>query len=242
MSALVRGGLTSYGHVVGILMGDSTTPRIPGDPGHAETFAFPVAYETLEGFPFEDLISLSRDHVDILLAGARALERRGVSLVVTDCGLFAPFHRDLTACLGVPFIGSALDLVPLLQRMLPDSRCVGIITGDTRILGEDHLRASGIEPGSVRMAGMESCPEFIRVVMDRAQDLDVSAMGQGVVRAARELAGPGLGAVVLECTNLISFRTEVQETLRVPVFDLVSLIEFYAGGMMPRRFSSGFIR
>ncbi|MCF6249500.1 MAG: hypothetical protein L3J69_19420, partial [Desulfobacula sp.] len=111
----ISGGQTSYGHMVGILMNDSTIPRIPGDPGHAETFSFPVTYEVLKGFPFEDLITISKDNIDILIGQAKALQKKGVSLIVTDCGLFAPFHSDLRKHLDVPFIGSALDVVPLLQ-------------------------------------------------------------------------------------------------------------------------------
>jgi len=55
MKVKVSRGLNTYGHRVGILMSDSTIPRIPGDPDHAETFPFPVVNKVLKGFPFEDL-------------------------------------------------------------------------------------------------------------------------------------------------------------------------------------------
>jgi hypothetical protein len=42
MQAALFGGTVNYGRVAGILMLDSTIPRIPGDPGHAATFSFPV--------------------------------------------------------------------------------------------------------------------------------------------------------------------------------------------------------
>ncbi len=122
MKNIISGGLNSYGHIVGILMFDSTIPRIPGDPGHAETFPFPVIYETLKGFPFEDLISIKKDNIDILIKQARALQEKGVCLIATDCGLFGPFHEDLLKHLKVPFIGSALDIVPLLQKFFPKAR------------------------------------------------------------------------------------------------------------------------
>ena len=242
MTRSITGGFSSYGHLAGILMSDSTIPRIPGDPGHAETFSFPVLYEVLRGFPFEDLIDISHAHIDILIDSAKSLEQRGVSLVAADCGLFGPFQEALRSQLRVPFIGSALDLVPLLQRHLPAGRKIGIITGDTRILKPAHLEASGIDPGSVVITGMENSPEFNRVVIERAQTLDADAMRRGVLDAARAFAGRNLGPVVLECTNLISFRLDLQDFLGSPVYDLVSLIEFYVSGFIKRSFDSRFAR
>ena len=238
----VPGGLNTYGHMVGILMNDSTIPRIPGDPGHAETFPFPVTYEVLKGFPFEDLITIKKDHTDILIKQAKALQDKGVSLIAADCGLFGPFHDDLKKCLNVPFIGSALDLVPLLQRFLPHNKRVGIITGDTRILKPAHLKASGIDPETVSIIGMENSSEFNKVVIEKNPKLDIKNMRQGVMDAAVSLSGKSLGAIVLECTNLISYRIDIQKKLKLPVFDLVTLIEFYVSGFIPRNFQSQFIR
>ena len=242
MTNKISGGQTTYGHMVGILMNDSSIPRIPGDPGHAETFPFPVVYEVLTGFPFEDLIAIRKDHIDILIGQAKALQEKGVSLIVTDCGLFGPFQSDVKKHLDVPFIGSALDLVPLLQRFLPFSHKVGIITGDTGILKPAHLNASGIDPGTVSIAGMENCSEFNKVVIEKYPELDIEEMRQGAVDAALSLPGESTGAVVLECTNLISFRLDIQQALKVPVFDLVTLIEFFISGFIPRSFQSQFIR
>jgi aspartate/glutamate racemase len=242
MKNKVSGGQTTYGHMVGILMNDSTIPRIPGDPGHAETFPFPVVYEVLTGFPFEDLVVISKDHIDILIKQAKLLQKKGVSLIATDCGLFGPFHSDLRQYLDVPFIGSALDVVPLLQRFLPFSHKVGIITGDTGILKSAHLKASGIDPDTVVIAGMENCSEFNKVVIEKYPMLDIEDMRQGALDAALSLSDKNLGAIVLECTNLISFRIDIQQALKVPVFDLVTLIEFFISGFIPRNFQSQFIR
>lgn len=242
MMTTVPGGHNTYGHMVGILMNDSTIPRIPGDPGHAETFAFPVIYEVLRGFPFEDLISCKKDHMDILIDKARKLEAKGVSLIATDCGLFGPFHADLKKHLKVSFVGSALDLVPLLQRFLPANQRVGVITGHTGMLKPGHLTAAGIDPASVCLAGMENSSEFNRVVIEKTPSLNIEKMRQGVVDAALGLSGNNIGAIVLECTNLISFRADIQQALRIPVFDLVTLIETFVSGFGVRKFHSRFIR
>lgn len=238
---IIKGGYASYGYAAGILMSDSTIPRIPGDPGHAGTFDFPVLHGVLKGFPFEDLVDIKKDHVDILLSCATRLEEKGVRFVAADCGLFAPFRQDVQQVLGIPFIGSAIDLIPLLRHHFSGKKKIGIITGDTRILKPEHLLASGVEPDWVVVAGMEDSDEFNRVVIEQEQTLNVKNMQDGVKKAAESLAGKDIAATVLECTNLISFRADVQQVLNTPVFDLVSLIEFYASGFMRRKFHSRFI-
>ena len=240
MTIKVTGGRATYGHLVGILMNDSVIPRIPGDPGHAGTFSFPVLYEVFKGFSFADLLALRKDNLDALITPALRLQAQGVSLIATDCGLFGPYHEDFRARLDVPFIGSALDLVPLLQHFHPAHRPIGIITGDTRILSAEHFEASGINPDSIVLAGMEKSSEFQKVVIERSLELDIERMRQGVMESAATLIGKNVGAILLECTNLISYRKDIQKILGVPVFDLVSLIELYVSGLYFRDFQSRF--
>jgi aspartate/glutamate racemase len=241
MNYMISGGLTSYGHLVGILMNDSTIPRIPGDPGHAQTFSFPVLYEVLEGFPFQDLIDAGKENMDILIEKAVRLEQRGVKLIAADCGLFGPYREMILSHLSIPFIGSALDIVPLLLNHLPHTKKIGVITGDSRILGPVHFEASGVDPESIVLAGMEDSEEFNRVVLNGENTLDVQLMRKGVIKSAQRLVNQDVHAVVLECTNLIPFRKDIQNVMKRPVYDLVSLIEFYVSGFTKRSFSSDYI-
>ncbi|HOX12077.1 MAG TPA: aspartate/glutamate racemase family protein [Spirochaetia bacterium] len=240
---MVRGGFVTYGKVAGILMLDSRIPRIPGDPGHAQTFPFPVAYRAVEGLPFSDLVEGRLDNADKATEAAASLEADGVSFVAADCGLFSVLQKKIAARLSIPFLGSALALIPLLGTFLPPNRCVGVLTGHTDLLRDHHLRAAGVSPDGIVVAGMENSSEFRKVVIDRGTDLDPEAMREGVREASLELAGRasrkglGLGAVVLECTNLVSFRDTVQEAAGAPVYDLVSLVELYASGYARREFA-----
>lgn len=233
----------TYGKVAGILMLDSRIPRIPGDPGHAQTFPFPVAYRAVEGLPFSDLVEGRMDNADKAADAAASLEAEGVSFVAADCGLFSILQKRISARLSIPFLGSALALIPLLEAMLPPDRRVGVLTGHTALLRDHHLRAAGVEPDRIVVAGMENSSEFRRVVIDRGNELDPEAMREDVRAAASELArkasrmGAGLGAVVLECTNLASFRGAVQDAAGAPVYDLVSLVDFFASGYGRREFT-----
>lgn len=243
MNRFIFGGSNTYGQVAGILMMDSTIPRLPGDPGHAATLPFPVRYGIVRGFPFEDLVEIRRENIGRVINAAIDLEREGVNFVVADCGLFAPFQRDIAEMLSIPFIGSALNLIPLIGSFLPAGKKVGLITGDTRLLKSEHLIAAGADPDALVIRGMEKSREFQNVVIQRGQRLDVEALQAGVLTAAEDLfrSGETIGAVVLECPNLISFRPDIQLQFNVPVFDMVTLIEFFAEGYRLRKFEADFI-
>ncbi len=240
---LLKGGTTTYGQIAGILMTDSTIPRMPGDPGHAETFSFPVRYGIIKDFPFSDLVEGKKDNLDKVISAAVTLQNEGVQFIAADCGLFSLFQQEIVNALNVPFLGSSLSLIPLIQSFLPDHKKVGVITGDTRILKEKHLNAVGAHPKNLVVSGLDNCEEFQRVVANRGDNLDPSALKDCILNAAGTLFEhtKSIGAVILECTNLATFRIDIQRRCRVPVFDMVSLIEFFASGYRLKRFESRFL-
>jgi len=227
------------GFVAGIVMLDSETARIPGDPGHAGTFDFPVCYATAHGFGVDDMLQYRPERLGPAIAAVKELEQAGVGFVAADCGLFSIYQRDLAAASGVPFLGSALSLVPLVAQSLSPLSAVGIVTGHTGYLREAHLATVGIDPARVVVAGMEECSEFCRVVIDGGGGPDVGALRAGTVEAATRLTAGSrpIGAIVLECSNLATFRSDVQQVIGVPVFDMVSLIESFADGYRQRTFA-----
>jgi Asp/Glu/hydantoin racemase len=59
---------------------------------------------------------------------------------------------------------------------------------------------------------------------------------------ARELAAPDedhrpVGAIVLECTNLPPYAAAVQEAVRLPVYDVTTMIEHLHSALVRRRFT-----
>ncbi len=241
MEGCVSGGTTNYGQLAGILMMDSTIPRIPGDPGHAETFPFPVRYAVVRDFPFQDLVDIRKDNLPLIVKAAMDLEKEGVAFIAADCGLFSPFQGKISNALNIPFIGSSLNLIPLISSFLSDSKKIGVITGHAGLLKSEHLSAAGARRDRLIVEGMENCSEFQRVVIERGNELNVKEMKKGVLEVAKRLMKRPVGAVVLECTNLITFRSDIQRLLGVPVYDAVSLIEFFAEGYRFRTFSSRYI-
>jgi Asp/Glu/hydantoin racemase len=224
----VQGGVNQYGFTVGILMLDTRFPRIPGDMGNATTFPFPVRYERVSGAE-PDLV-VRRGAAGLLPAfvdGARRLEREGVGAITTNCGFLVKFQRELAQSVEVPVFTSSLLLVPLVHRLLPPGRRVGIMTVNAGSLTAEHLAGAGIGGAiPIAVAGMETEKEFTRALLGNELVLDVDAAREEHVRVARRLVGehPDVGAIVRECTNMPPYTADVQRETGLPVFDIVSLV------------------
>jgi hypothetical protein len=238
-TARVRGGFNQYGFTVGILMLDTRFPRIPGDMGNAATFPFPVRYQRVAGAS-PDLV-VRRGAAGLLPAfvdGARQLEREGVGAITTNCGFLVTYQRELAAAVAVPVFTSSLLLVPLVHRMLPPGRRVGIMTVNAASLGAEHLAAAGVGPDvPVAVAGLEGEKEFTRVLLGDEMELDVDLAREEHVRVARRLVTdhPDVGAIVLECTNMPPYTADIQRETGRPVFDITTLVRMAHDGLAAGR-------
>jgi hypothetical protein len=238
----VQGGSNLGGYAVGVLVLDTRFPRIPGDIGNATTFDFPVRYHRVIGASSDRVVrGGNRDLLPGFVEGARLLEREGVRAITTSCGFLAKFQAELAAAVSVPVFTSSLMLVPLVHRMLPPGRAVGVLTVDASSLGREHLAGAGIAADvPLVIAGLETEKEFTRVLLDDMLTLDVDAARQEHVGVARRMldAHPEIGAIVLECTNMPPYRADIQAATGLPVFDITTLVrmvhEAVRHGLAPR--------
>jgi hypothetical protein len=233
----VRGGRNLYGHPIGILVLDTVFPRIPGDIGHAGTFPFPVLYHKVRNAsPSRVVREGDPALLDGFIQGARTLEAAGVLAITTSCGFLAMFQRQLAEAVRVPVFTSALQMVPLVSRMLAPDRAVGILTVEGRALGPRHLAGAGItEDVPVVIWGLERGQAFTPVLLDNELELDVEAARRENVEAARELVErhPEVGAIVLECTNMPPYAAAIREATGLPVFDITTLIRMVHAALAP---------
>jgi hypothetical protein len=225
----VQGGYNLYGFSVGILMLDTQFPRIPGDMGNASTFPFPVRYHRVQGASPELVVRRgSRELLPAFIEGAQVLEREGVRAITTNCGFLAKFQDALAAAVTIPVFTSSLMLVPMVHRMLPPGKAVGILTVDASSLTPADFGGVGIT-GDMRiaLAGLETEREFTRVLLGNQLVLDVEAARREHLRVAQRLCAehPEVGAIVLECTNMPPFRADIQAATGLAVFDIVHLVQ-----------------
>ena len=46
-----------------------------------------------------------------------------------------------------------------------------------------------------------------------------------------------IGAFVLECTNMVPYATDLRQAFGLPVYSIYTLLTWFQGGLIPRRFS-----
>ena len=232
------GGKTLYGASVGILMLETRFPRIPGDMGNAETWPFPVLYKVVPGAsPRRVVCERAEGLLDEFLAAADELVRLGADGITTTCGFLSLYQREIAAHVGVPVAASSLMQVPFIERVLPLGKRVGVLTVSAAHLSVEHMRAAGADP-ETPVVGTDDGSEFSRVMINDEERLDVAAAERDILAAGDRLVASheGIGAVLLECTNMVPYARALSQRLRLPVFSIYTLVTWFHSGLIPRDF------
>lgn len=221
---IVKGGQNVYGQAIGILMLETSFPRIPGDMGNATTWNFPVAYRIVKGATPDRVLSADTTLSGAFIDATRDLENVGVKAVTTCCGFLSIFQEQLANAVNIPVFTSSLMQVPLAYRMLKSNQRVGIITINSRALTTEHLAAVGADLVPTAIVGAEE-EDFATVLRNAKNLLDVDKARNSLITVARRLISqhPEVGAIVLECTNMPPYAKSIQEEVNLPVFDIYTL-------------------
>ncbi|MFI1194546.1 aspartate/glutamate racemase family protein [Micromonospora sp. NPDC020750] len=210
---------------IGVLCLDTSFEKIPGHIRNPATFDFPVRYRVVEGATPQRLVrEADPTLLEPFIAAAKDLEAAGAAGITGACGFLVLFQAELAAAVSVPLWSSSLVQLPMVHRMV--GRPVGLLVADENALTPRHLAAIGAESVPVRVTGMAGQPEFREVMLEGRRDaLDVDRLGREVLDRVDRLAEahPDLGALVIECTDLVPFAHAIQARLGLPVFDIVTL-------------------
>jgi hypothetical protein len=232
------GGKTLYGASVGILMLETRFPRIPGDMGNAETWPFPVLYKVVPGAsPRRVVCEKAEGLLDGFLAAAAELVRLGADGITTTCGFLSLYQREIAANVGVPVATSSLMQIPFIERVLPPGNRVGVLTVSAANLTAEHLSAAGADPATP-VVGTDGGREFSRVMLNDEERLDEAAAERDILAAGDRLVAShdGIGAVLLECTNMVPYARALSQRLRLPVFSIYTFVTWFQSGLIPREF------
>ncbi len=214
---------------LGILMLDTAFPRIVGDAGNPASYPYPVIRHVVAGADVTRVVRGEPPDAALtgaFVAGARVLEGQGVCGIVTSCGFLGHVQRTLADAVRVPVMASALSLGPTVRAMT-GRRPLGILTADSRALVPALLHACGLDPSTVRIAGLEGARAWRRLILApkeaQAHRLDPEEIGGIVETAARRLHArePEMGAILMECTNLPPYAARVGAATGLPVFHIL---------------------
>jgi hypothetical protein len=230
---------TFYGVTLGILMLETRFERFNGDIGNALTWPFPVQYRVVRG-AVPDMVTNLRNH-DLLApfkAATDDLVAAGVDGITTTCGFLSLYQRELTEHCSVPVATSALLQVPIVQRVLPKGKRVGILTFSAESLTAPHLEAVGVDPATP-VVGLPPESEFQRSIRDGDDSVPFDVLREEALAAAERLVNSdsSIGAIVCECTNLTPYSYDMNRLFGVPVFDMVTLVHWFHRGLRPQQFA-----
>ncbi|MFP3605869.1 aspartate/glutamate racemase family protein [Paraburkholderia sp. SIMBA_053] len=237
---------TIHGVSIGILMLDTGFQRLPGDIGHGATWPFPVQYGLMTGITGPQIMAATSGDakaavplIERFAEAAQQLVDLGVDGIATSCGFLVAFQQALTERCTVPVATSALLQIPSLAMLLPRRQRVGILTARAASLTPRHLLAANA-PADLPIAGLREDSRFFRNNLENAPRVDFDEQADDLIECAERLfrAHPETGAIVSECSNFAPYSALISERFGVPVFDIVTMVEWFQSGLRPRRFQA----
>lgn len=223
---------------LGILMLESRFPRFAGDIGNPETWPFPVRYKVVPSATPEQIVrGDAQPFLEAFIQAGQELVASGCAGISTSCGFLVPFQVALTAALGVPVASSALLQGPMVQQALPPNKRVGVLTISAETLTPAHLKAASLPPDTPVM-GTGAGSHFTTQILSNALELDFAEARADNLDAAQRLLreAPDVGAIVLECTNMVPYAADIARATGRPVFSIYTYVMWVHAGLAPQRF------
>lgn len=222
---LVYGNKPLYGIKVGILMMDYLFPRPCGDIGNARSFNYPILYEVVENFNLDS----ADDATDCLIAAAQRLEKKGVKIIFASCGLLLSYQKLISETLNIPVCLSSLVMLPMIQQIIGFKKKVAIIMSRESINIKNMLTETiGLHKDSYVIAVMNNCPEFVKGIDDPKEpyQFDTDLVELEILHVCDDVLEKhnDIGAFLLECTNMGPYSEAIRKHTRLPVFDIISVI------------------
>ena len=239
---VMKKGQAIAGAAIGILVLDLWYSLLPGNVANASTYKYPVLYKVLKGTNLKQIFTADDILIDMIIEGGKELSQQGVRAIIGACGYFANYQRVAAESLDVPvFLSSLLQVPIILQALKPDQK-VGIICASQESLTTRALNACGINDDSrLAITGAQDLPEFQNLLNctggfnSRQLEAELVDLAKAFVKEH-----PEIGAILLECSDMPPYVHAIQNAVRLPVFDFITLINWVYDSIVRRPFE-GFI-
>jgi Asp/Glu/hydantoin racemase len=225
----VKRGQVIAGYTVGILLIDVWYPLLPGNVVNASTYDFPVRHKLIPGSVQPRVHGGDPTLLDDIITAGKELEMDGVRAICGACGYLGNFQPQIAEALDVPVFLSSLVQIPLIKMGLTSRQKIGIICADKSSLTPELLRKGGVEDSSICVIkGVGGRPQFSSILHSDRGYFDQGEIRNEMVAAAGELVEehPEIGAILLECSDMPPYASDVQRAVNLPVYDFVTLIKW----------------
>jgi len=217
---------------------------LPGDMGNPTTFDFPVLYELIPDIdPF--WVLAAEPHPEVLkrtIIAAHRLEMQGCRAIIGNCGFFANYQPEVAQAITVPFFNGSLMQVPMALVAVGSNKKVGVLTANGKLLkASPALKNSGVhaeDMNRVVIYGNEDGKEMNNVTGEKGT-YSPKGLEKELVALAKKCVEehPDVGAIVLECTEFPPHAHAIQEAVRLPMYDFVTLTKLMHAGAMQKPYT-----
>lgn len=224
------------GHPIGIIAVDLVYPKLPGNVANAATYDFPVLYKKVN-FDIELLFAGAKEIEDEIVAAAKELEAEGVRAIIGACGYFAHFQKQVAEAVNVPVFLSSLCQIPLIKLGLKPSQKIGVFAASGDNLNDALLRKLSVDINDCVIQDVGNLESFAPIRWGRTQldngrlTIDLAEIAQRLIKER-----PDIGAILLECSDLPPYASDIQRATGLPVFDFITLINWVEHAVVQKRY------
>lgn len=209
-------------HRITLLQLDTQFPRIPGDVGSVDTFKCDLEIIRVPNATVKEVVNSNPNQID-LDPFFNAINKATGDLITTSCGFLSPFQSELDAICNVPFIASSLVQLEHLKNIYTPPE-LQIITFDAVKLGVAHLPEK-CEDFAGSIYGLNSNAHLRNVIENNIKQLDPVKAAIDVCAVVEQNNNKLVKSILLECTNLPPYKSEIRRISNVPIYDILTAIE-----------------
>lgn len=236
-------GQAVAGAAIGILVLDLWYPYMPGNVANGSTYKFPVLFKVIKGTTVPMILNADPALLDMIVEGGNELAQQGARAIVGACGYFGHFQEKASEKLNVPTFLSSVLQAPVIIRSLKPKQKLGIICGSGPHLTPSLLTQCGCEDLSrlVIEGASEQCTEFNQIVNCTGHFVS-GKIEKELVGIAKKIVSnhPEVGAILLECSDMPPYAWAIQNEVRLPVFDFITMINWIYDAVVRKPFA-GFV-
>ncbi|EOD33926.1 hypothetical protein EMIHUDRAFT_229007 [Emiliania huxleyi CCMP1516] len=192
------------------------------------SYLFRTVHAEVDGLPYVDLRArneLTPSQLKALNEAVKALDAQGVIAITGDCGAFVHCQKEVRKLTKTPVLVITNDSSDYTQTDLEQNLIeIGLSPDDAArfiiqaIFGLQHI--PGFSTSEIADEGVDKWS-----IVDNNEELRSK-----IVRTVEDAkaANPNLRAILLESTLLPSFSDSLRQKRGVPVFDAITLADYYA--------------